>query len=547
MEKDIINDYINGLGLNGICAKYKIGKLKVKTILNGANVPIRKRGGQQTINPIIKTEKYKDGKQYEAIAKDGSYTTSDFLNLGGKLTTYIKKIYNVDIPSLYDRKKYYATTGNYWWEQWFEIKEKELKEVKKCPYCEWTTIDTKNTSGAFAVHLLKAHNLTVEDYLIQHAEDKDYFHTFVEKLERKENFSDSYYYTVCPICKNKYNKITQWHTKTKHGLSLKEFKQLYPDTPILSLDALRQVKSEQPNSNLHISKTRFVSKQENLIRDFLDKYNIQYECNRKLLIGKEIDILIPSLKIGIEVNGLFWHSEWNGKKDKNYHLNKTVECNKQGYDLIHIFEDELHYHADIVLAKLAHILHLNEHLPKIKARQCEIIEISSQIAQTFLGRFHIQGFAKSTIHLGCVYQNQLIGVMSFKRTNHFWELTRFATDYNYIYQGVGSKLFKYFVRKYNPQKVVSFADRRWTMNKNRNLYTILGFKLKTITQPDYRYYNCKIDKYKRFHKMNFRKQKLNKKYGLPLSLTESEMVKKLGYDRIWDCGLFKYVWEKEER
>jgi hypothetical protein len=25
-------------------------------------------------------------------------------------------------------------------------------------------------------------------------------------------------------------------------------------------------------------------------------------------------------------------------------------------------------------------------------------------------------------------------------------------------------------------------------------------------------------------------------------MTETEMVKELGYDRIWDCGLIKYVW-----
>ena len=29
-----------------------------------------------------------------------------------------------------------------------------------------------------------------------------------------------------------------------------------------------------------------------------------------------------------------------------------------------------------------------------------------------------------------------------------------------------------------------------------------------------------------------------------MSMTESEMVKELGYDKIWDCGLFKYVWRK---
>ena len=44
------------------------------------------------------------------------------------------------------------------------------------------------------------------------------------------------------------------------------------------------------------------------------------------------------------------------------------------------------------------------------------------------------------------------------------------------------------------------------------------------------------------HKFGFRKKILHKKYGLPLSMTENEMTKTLGYYRIWDCGLFKYVW-----
>ena len=28
-------------------------------------------------------------------------------------------------------------------------------------------------------------------------------------------------------------------------------------------------------------------------------------------------------------------------------------------------------------------------------------------------------------------------------------------------------------------------------------------------------------------------------------MTENEMTKSLGYDKIWDCGLFKYVWRKK--
>ena len=54
------------------------------------------------------------------------------------------------------------------------------------------------------------------------------------------------------------------------------------------------------------------------------------------------------------------------------------------------------------------------------------------------------------------------------------------------------------------------------------------------------------NKYKRIHKMKLNKKSLSKKYGFPLSMTETEMAKELGYDRIWDCGLIKYVWKNEK-
>ena len=106
-------------------------------------------------------------------------------------------------------------------------------------------------------------------------------------------------------------------------------------------------------------------------------------------------------------------------------------------------------------------------------------------------------------------------------------------------------MFAYFVRNYNPEVIVSFADRRWTVSPDNNLYTKLGFVLDSVTRPDYRYYNEKVNKFKRIHKMTMSKTRLHTKYGLSMDMTELEMAKSLGYDRIWDCGLFKYVWRKD--
>ena len=109
--------------------------------------------------------------------------------------------------------------------------------------------------------------------------------------------------------------------------------------------------------------------------------------------------------------------------------------------------------------------------------------------------------------------------------------------------------FNYFVKKYDPSLVKSFADRRWTIDYKNNLYTKLGFKYAGFTSPDYKYYNLKDNKPQRFHKFGFRKQRLISKFGdsyeLTMDMTETEMAKALGYDRIWDCGLIKYVWTKE--
>lgn len=288
-----------------------------------------------------------------------------------------------------------------------------------------------------------------------------------------------------------------------------------------------------------------LSKSENEIFEEIKGFGINVEQgNRKILDGKEIDILIPEYNIGIEYDGLKWHSD-EFCKDKNYHLNKSNECLNKGIRLIHVFEDEYYFHKKLVLSKIKHLLHINEKLEKIDARRCVVEEISCKIASKFLEKNHIQGFSKSTVYLGCFCGENLIGVMTFvKEKENYWELNRFATDVNYICRGVAGKLLSYFKKHYEWHYIKSFADKRWVTNENSNLYTKLGFKKDSVLKPDYRY--CKGNTKERIHKFNCRKQILHKKYGFPLTMTENEMTKKLGYHKIWDCGLIKYVVEKNK-
>ena len=264
-----------------------------------------------------------------------------------------------------------------------------------------------------------------------------------------------------------------------------------------------------------------------------------------ILGGPEIDIYVPSRNIAIEYDGLRWHSEMFGK-DKYYHLNKTDRCQNKGITLFHVFEDEYLSKKELVLDKISHALFSNNSLQKIGARNCTVSEIGINEAKIFLNKYHIQGFARSTMYLGAFYNDELIAVMTFqleKKGTKDWILNRFCGNTSYRCQGIAGKLFNYFVRNNAPESVVSFLDRRWEDIRKKNVYDMLGFSKEYVLGPEYRYTKFQGE---RIHKFNFRKKVLNRKFGLPLSLTEREMAKQLGYFRIWDCGLVKYVWKTKK-
>jgi len=269
------------------------------------------------------------------------------------------------------------------------------------------------------------------------------------------------------------------------------------------------------------------------------------ENNREVLNGLELDVYIPSKNIAIEYDGLYWHGEKGGGKNKQYHLNKTELCKLKNIQLIHIFENEWTHNRDVVKSKLKHILSQNCETP-IYARNCEIRE--STDVDEFLKQNHIQGNCPSQVKLGAYNNNNLVAVMTFgkrrvalgtKSTNASeYELLRFATSHRVT--GIASKLLQCFIKKYHPTKIVTYADRRYSVG---NLYKKIGFVEVGVTQPNYWYF---IDGGNRlWHRYNFRKDQLSKKIArFDDKLTEWENMKNNGYDRIWDCGNIKYEWNK---
>lgn len=374
---------------------------------------------------------------------------------------------------------------------------------------------------------LQGHGCPICGNIKNNADRKITFDKFIDKANIIHNFK--YKYINNTVIENMHSKITA--VCPIHG----EFRQIIADH-------LNGHGCPKCGYNLSKAEDDIIS----FIKDELHINNI-IQRNKDIIPPFEIDIYLPDYNIGIEYNGVIWHSEKFGK-DKYYHLKKTEECQKKGIKLIQIFEDEYNEHKEIVFEKIRHLLGKDNNKEKVYARKCTVKEINKTESETFLNTNHIQGFAPSTIYLGCYYNDALVAVMTFKkeiRISNKWELNRFATDISKHCIGIGGKMFSYFVKNYNPDYVKSFADRRWTLNNDNNLYTKLGFKLDEILKPDYSYVTSKS---KREHKFNFRKKLMIKRYpeyNLTNDMTEEQMTKIIGVYKTWDCGKYKYVWQNE--
>jgi hypothetical protein len=88
---------------------------------------------------------------------------------------------------------------------------------------------------------------------------------------------------------------------------------------------------------------------------------------------------------------------------------------------------------------------------------------------------------------------------------------------------------------------VSYSDRRYFSGET---YLKLGFNFVSNTPPNYHY---TIDGYHTLqNRINWQKAKLNKKLlSFDASISEWENMKMNGFDRIWDCGHSKWVWQSK--
>jgi len=291
--------------------------------------------------------------------------------------------------------------------------------------------------------------------------------------------------------------------------------------------------------NAHSLITKSLSAIEESVKTILDQCNVRYEqANRTLIKPLELDFYLPDYSAAIEVNGLYWHSEIAGKKDKNYHFAKWKMCKEQDIDLYQYFEDEITNNIDAIKAKIQYIIHNNKCI--VGARQCKLTNIEYTTEAEFLNKHHIQGSSKARNKtIGAYYNDKLVAVFSWIQRKQYLEITRFACDTNASYPGLFSKMMKHMIAELNyTGKIVSFSNNG---HSNGNVYKASGFTNEAVLGPAYWYTRTYAN---RENRQKYMKSKIAKKFGVDTTRsTEWELMKELGYDRIWDSGKIKWVKE----
>ena len=471
------------------------------------------------VNNPSQLDSVKEKKKQTSLKNLGTENPSQSQDIRERFKNTMIERYGVEHPSQLDsvkEKKKQTSLKNWGVEhpsQLDSVKEKKKQTSLK----NWGT-ETPMMSNIIKDKVRKKYN---DSYIKNHPDISEIIEDDGERIYICKCHDDN-----CNLCKDKFYKINHslYHSRNYQGIEKCTIK--------------NPIDHKAKDTNIEL-----------FVRDILDSYNISYITNSRICDNQELDIFIPSKNIGIECNGIYWHSD--KIKHPKYHFSKYKTYKDCDIQMLSIWEDWIKIKPKIVKSII--LSKIGIYFDRIYARKCIIKKISHQDCKQFLEQNHIQGNSNSSIRYGLFYNDELVSVMCFgkKRRNMMgnknkcdneWELTRFCNKINLQVIGGASKLLKCFINEYKPEKIISFASHDIS---NGSIYKILGFNKEKDEQGSYWYIDNKT--LIRYHRYCFRKSELVKK-GYDKNMSEFEIMNNLPYTRIYDSGQDKYTWyNKKER
>lgn len=239
----------------------------------------------------------------------------------------------------------------------------------------------------------------------------------------------------------------------------------------------------------------------------------EWEIKNQVTIGKFRPDFLINNKVIVDIDGLFWHSDFI-LKDKAHALRRKNFLEAKGFKVLIFREDEVHNQLPIVLSIIRHNLGLSTQ--RVYARNTEIREISAKEATQLLEQWHLMG-AGTGRTFTLQHNGQVVAIIRIKKRGKGLEVSRFACKPNVAIVGGFSKLIKQIRREMPDLPILTFIDQRYGSG---NYLKTLGF-IKKPTHQSFKWTNgskCK-------HRMAY---KGNSGYTA-------------GFHKIWDCGQTPWV------
>jgi len=252
--------------------------------------------------------------------------------------------------------------------------------------------------------------------------------------------------------------------------------------------------------------------------------------DRSLIAPREVDILVPSKKLAIEYNGLYWHSVSN-IPDRNYHEIKRKSVEAAGHKFFMIFEDEWKNRRQIVEGMLRHRLGVPGEV--LDARKLQIKELDNMTAAAFFEMSHLEGHVRCFSCFGLVDESgRVVAAMSLRKPFHAskailsLEVARSACLPGITIRGWIGRLTSVSLKKAKSlgfQSIISYVDARVGDGKS---YLTAGWRLESSPKGARFWWTDYGHRYNRF---KYKADKIR-------NLSQEEVAKESGVVEIWGCG-----------
>lgn len=212
---------------------------------------------------------------------------------------------------------------------------------------------------------------------------------------------------------------------------------------------------------------------ETELKSFLDLHQIDSRKSRKELNGREIDFLVG--KLAIEFNGDFWHSDLY--KSKEYHQKKSIDCEIQGIQLIHVYE---HLWRDPSSREKLEslILEASSHLNTLEKDVFNYREITEESAKKFYEDNSLETFHANMRYFGAFEKGQLVQVAIVESSSEILSLAKKL----FVCQAKFDGLILFILSFYQVDSIGCLVN--FNYSSPRYLIGNLKFSNEILSQPD---------------------------------------------------------------